>query len=98
MPPYGLKLQLQASYQAPYTSEKQSGLTPRISQVTASPQLGSFLEPQKMAPSLQAGGTSMEKQLSFTACFLQMMGSLTMRAENMLHQLPIKVLFLMFTF
>lgn len=40
----------------------------------------------------------MEKQLSFTACFLQMMGSLTMRAENMLHQLPIKVLFLMFTF
>lgn len=40
----------------------------------------------------------MEKQLSFTVCFLQMMGRLTTRAENMLHRLPVKVLFLMFTF
>jgi len=40
----------------------------------------------------------MEKQLSFTVCFLRMVGNLTTWAENILHWLPIKVLFLMFTF
>lgn len=40
----------------------------------------------------------MEKQLSFTVCFLWMVGNLTTWAENTLHRLPIKVLFLMFTF
>lgn len=41
---------------------------------------------------------SMEKQLSFTVCFLRMVGNLTTWAENILHWLPIKVFFLMFTF
>lgn len=39
-----------------------------------------------------------EKQLSFTVCFLWMVGNLTTWAENILRWLPIKVLFLMFTF
>lgn len=36
----------------------------------------------------------MEKQLSFTVCFLRMVGNLTTWAENTLHWLPKKCYFL----
>lgn len=45
---------------APCMLEKYSGLTPRTSEIITSPQLGSFLEPLKMAPSLQSGESGME--------------------------------------
>lgn len=50
-------------------SEKYSGLTPRISEIITSPQLGSSLEPQEMAPSVQTGESSVETTVVIHSVF-----------------------------